>query len=239
MTQQLATTQNTDADIAALATEARELDDDFRVGYDLKFVKGVWHRRAGDTKIEISSTAPFIADMLSYRRGWICWRDGGKPLKLMGRIVDGFISPVRDRLGDLKESEWPRDKKGVARDPWQENFALVLRDTTADELCTWTTTSWFGQKALGALLSAYVGDYNNHPGCMPVVLLSSENKSTTSYGDVAAPVFKIVDWKPFGEGASPPGSPLLAPAALPVQQELLPPAKRQALRVDMDDEIPF
>jgi hypothetical protein len=52
-------------------------------------------------------------------------------------------------------------------------------------------------------------------------------KSTTNYGDVAAPTFTIVDWRPFGDGAAPPGTPL-PPPKLPLVQELLPPSKQEA-----------
>lgn len=232
--------QNTD--VAALAVEARQLDNDFRVGDDLRFVKGKWTKHVGDRKIEITATMPFIFDMLSYQHGWICWRDRKPTYKLIGRPIDGFVSPVRDRLGDLEERNWPRNNKGEHIDPWQETFSIVMRDVTTGALCTWTVTSWFGQKALGALLKAYLRNYKNYPGCMPVALLSSEEKWTQNYGYVAAPVLKIVDWQPFGEGSAPPGSAALAPPPLPLTQELLLPGKhdgRQLPDSDMDDEISF
>lgn len=228
-----------DTDIAALAQEARELDDDFRVGDDLRFAKGRWIKHVGDDKIEITATMSFTVDMLSYKRGWIKWVDRKPVYKLIGRPIDGFISPTRDRLGDLEQNRWPRNNKGEPNDPWQETFAVVLRDNTDDTLCTWTVTSWFGQKAIGALLNAYLRDYRNHPGHMPIVLLSSEQRATQSYGDVAAPTLKVIDWAPFGDGAAPPGTPALAPAPLPPKQEILPPAKSAGWQRDMDDEIPF
>lgn len=118
----------------------------------------------------------------------------------------------------------------------------MLREINSGDLVTWTTSSWFGQKALGALINAYVRDHKQHAGLMPVVLLLSEDRSTANYGDVAAPVLKVVDWGPFGDDAAPAGSPTLAPAPLPPVQELLPPAPRNGRQVrgnDMDDEIPF
>jgi hypothetical protein len=73
---------------------------------------------------------------------------------------------------------------------------------------------------------------------MPVVLLLSETKATMNYGDVEAPLLRIVDHKPFGPDGAPPGNPNLPPPPLPpVQQVLLPPQK--PLRDEMDDSIPF
>ena len=235
--QQVATT---DADLAALAAEARELMDDVRIGDDLKFKKGKWLKAIGDEEIEISTTTTFVVDVRSYKRGWIKWVDRKPVAKILGRPVDGFVSPVRDRLGDHDEKRWPRDNKGQPQDPWQENFLIVMRDLGDGRLCTWTTTSWFGSRALGALLAAYTRQAKSHPGLMPVVLLSAETRTTASYGDVSGPVLTIVDWQAFGEGASPPGMPLSQPS-LPVVQQVLPPPPKPAKAIgdEMDDEIPF
>lgn len=105
---QLPIDQTTDADMAALAAEARELDDDFRVGDDLRFVKGDWLKKVDDKESEITSTMPFTVDMLSYKRGWICWRNKKPIYKIIGRPIDGFVSPTRDRLGDQDQRNWPK-----------------------------------------------------------------------------------------------------------------------------------
>jgi hypothetical protein len=232
-------TDTSDADLAALDAEARELSDDVRVGDDLRFKKGKWVKTVGDKEVVITATMSFAADVRSYKRGWIKWLDRKPVHKIIGRPVDGFVSPLRERLGDLDETRWPRDNKGQPQDPWQENFLIVMRNLDDGRLCTWTTTSWYGQKALGTLLNKYVRDAKAHPGMMPVVLLSSEKRETANYGEVDAPVLTVVDWKPFGESASPPGMRLQQPP-LPSVQELLPPSKQTTKAFgEMDDEIPF
>jgi hypothetical protein len=225
-----ATTVDADADLAALASEARELTDDIRVGDDMRFKKGKWTKTVGDKEIEIGATTTFVADVRSYKRGWIKWVDRKPAAKILGRPVDGFVSPVRDRLGDHDEKRWPRDNRGAPQDPWQENFLIVMRDLGDGRLCTWTTTSWYGSKALGTLLTTYVRQSKSHAGLDPVVLLSTETKTTASYGDVSAPVLTVVDWQPFGEGASPPGMPLSQPQ-LPAVQEVLPPPPNRRRRL--------
>jgi hypothetical protein len=230
-----------DADISALAAEARELSDDFRVGDDLRFKKGEWSKVVDDHKRNIGSTATFVVDMLSYKRGWIKWVDRRPVFKAIGRPVDGFVSPTRDRLGDNDKNGWPRDAKGEPQDPWQEHFSIVMRDLSDDRLCTWTTTGYYGPKALGKLLDEYVRKQKQHPGLYPVALLLSETKPSTNFGDVEAPLLKIVDWKPFGEGAAPPGLRNLPPPPLPQAQQVLPPPKpsKPSLGDDIDDESPF
>jgi hypothetical protein len=235
--QQPETLAQVDADLVALAAEARDLTDDIRVGDDLRFKKGKWAKTIGDEVLKIGATTSFAVDMRSYKRGWIEWRDRKPVRKFIGRPIDGFFSPMRNRLPDLDESGWPTDARGAPQDPWQENFLIVMRDLSDGRLCTWTTTSWYGSKALGALLNVYTRAAKQHPEQMPVVLLSSETKPTTNYGDVEAPVLKVIDWQPFGDGAAPPGMRNLPPPALPpVQQvqQVLPPIGK-----DMSDEIPF
>ena len=227
------------ADIATLAAEANELSDDYRVGDDLKFKKGKWTQIAGDTDIGVGPTTTFVVDVRSYRRGWIKWLDKKPVIKLIARPIDGFISPGRERLGDNNKNQWPRDGKGIPQDPWQENFIIVLRNLDKDRLCTFITTSYYGSRGLGALFKVYARDAKKHPDMDPVVLLSSETKTTQSFGDVEAPVFKVVDWKPFGDDRSPPGMkvPLPQVPQLPKVQTLLPP--KQSNGNDPDDEIPF
>jgi hypothetical protein len=228
-----------DADLIALAAEANELIGDIRVGDDLRFKKGDWKKTitGEDEPIAIGNTMPFAVDMLSYRRCWIEWRDHKPVRKIIGRPVDGFISPMREQLGDNDKSRWPRDAKGIPQDPWQENFLMVMRDLSDDRLCTFTTTSYYGSRALGMLLKIYAHNAKKHPGSMPVVLLSSEVRATQNFGDVDAPVFTVVDWKPFGEGSAPPGMKLQPPAS-PKTQQVLPPPKK-SIGDEMDESIPF
>jgi hypothetical protein len=90
-----------DADVAALAAEAGELIGDDRVGNDLKFRKGKWTQIVDEEEVKIGVTTPFLVDVLSYKRGWIKWIDKKPVQKIIGRPIDGFISPMRERLDDL------------------------------------------------------------------------------------------------------------------------------------------
>jgi hypothetical protein len=92
-----------DADVAALAAEARELTEDIRIGDDLKFKKGKWAKIIGDEETKVNPTTTFAVDMRSYKRGWIKWLDRKPVLKIIARPIDGFLSPPRDRLPDRDE----------------------------------------------------------------------------------------------------------------------------------------
>lgn len=235
-----------DADLVALAGAARDLNSNDMVGLPLKFNKGVWLiQEDKDNKIKIGEEDRFCVDMLSYREGWIRWANKKPTHKLMGRRVDGFISPTRDRLPEYNKEEWPVGAKGP-EDPWQEQQELVLRNITNNELFTWTSASYGGRLAIGDLLDEYVAEARQHPGEMPVVELSSYNRPTADYGNIPTPQLTIVSWETFGPDASPPGDKarlaLLRQQLQALQTLALPKpvaAKTRQQGDGMDDEIPF
>jgi hypothetical protein len=241
-----------DADLAALAGAARLLSNDF-VGVPLKYVKGRWFKviskEEGKVKETVGDTAPFIVDVLSYANGWVKWENNKPIFKYTARPVDGFILPLRRQLPDNDKTKWPIDKYNKPSDPWQENHRLVMKDATTDELVTWTTPSWGGRKAIGRLLQTYTREAKQHPGKMPVVLLLSHDEPNPDFGTIPEPVLKIIDWKDFGDGAAPPGSPMpQPPLALPSATAKITTgptidfeaeAEAEADEVDFNDAVPF
>jgi hypothetical protein len=234
-----------DADLAALVDAAYELAPSDIVGLPLKYTKGKWTiRESKDNESVVGATDMFVVDVLSYSEGWVRWENKKRTHKIIARRIDGFISPPRHVLPEVDETEWPYDAKGP-KDPWSEIQAIVMRDLTGERLVTWTSDSYGGRIALGALLKTFTEECRAHPGCYPVVLLESYDRQTAEFGKVATPRLKIVDWKPFGEGAAPAGDPNRA-AAVRKQLESLktlalpkPDAKTRRAGDDMDDEIPF
>jgi hypothetical protein len=242
---EIANAQLADADLVALAEAGRDLMAGDFVGIPLKFIKGSWFKLpTKDQRVRVGATDPFIADMLSYAHGWIQWIDRKPVQKHIHRPIDGFILPTRDRLPDRDKSRWPIDKDGKRSDPWQENHVVVMKDTTTDELLTWTTTSWYGRKALGRLLDVYVREVRKHPGLMPVATLSSHDEDSADYGLIPAPTLTVVDWRAFGEGAAPAGSPGTVPLARPRPMLALPASEEHEDAIGefakpFDDEIQF
>jgi hypothetical protein len=228
------------------------------VGEPLRFVKGDWIIGVKGDEAKVDATSPFIVDVWSFQHGWIRWWDQQPTHTIMGRPIDGYPFPLREKLPDQDKSKWQLDQSGQPKDPWQETFRIVMKDTEAvsagdDGLCTWTVTSWGGRKKLRGFFDAFVREGGKRPdimecGLMPVVLLRAEVRGGT-YGPVAKPVLTITDWQEFGEGASPPGG-SMAPPLLPAQpmkpvadsneakaEEPKVPVK--TLADEMDDEMPF
>lgn len=120
-----------------------------------------------------------------------------------------------------------------------------MRDLATGELVTWSSTSWGGRIAIGELLDQWAAECRQHPGLMPVVLLTSYERPT-DYGPTPTPRLKIIDWEAFGPDALPPGDPTKTAAtrrALEALQTLALPkptaSTKTQQRGDMDDEIPF
>lgn len=205
--------QLNDDDLAAIAGAARDLLTSDFVGIPLRFIKGPWFKLPEkDKRVKVGATKYFTVDVLSYACGWIQWLNRKPVQKHIYRPIDGFILPMRERLPDRDKSKWPLDKDGKRSDPWQENHQLVMKNIATGELLTWTTTSWYGRKAIGRLLDLYAREAKQHPSMMPVVTLSSHEESSIDYGLIPAPTLTVVDWKAFGDGAAPPGSRSTAPS---------------------------
>jgi hypothetical protein len=76
------------SDYARLINATRDQNE--FVGRPLKFRKGDWIIIQGkDSKREVRDTETFIADLLSYKNGWVKW-DEGKPVhRFVYRPIDG------------------------------------------------------------------------------------------------------------------------------------------------------
>lgn len=230
-----------DADIAALATAARELAPSDIVGLPLRYVKGQWTiRETKDNEIKVGSTDDFVVDVLSYAEGWERWETKKRTHKIIGRRIDGFVAPPRHVLPEADKEEWPIGPKGRT-DPWQEVQQIVLKDRANGQLLTWTNSSYGGRRALGDLLKTFAKDSRQHPGLYPVVLLESYDRPTADYGKVPTPRLNVVDWQSFGEGAAPAGDPSQGAArtadTLALAQLAAPTRSRQ--HDGLDDDIPF
>jgi len=124
-------------DLAMLGEAAKDLTAGDMVGVPLKYVRGVWKKKNTDDFVIVTPTQQFIVDMLSYEHGWIRWIDQKPTHRYMGRKVDHYPLPTRDRLPEA-------DLAGTEEDPWQETHRVVMRDLggdgapkpTHDGLCT-------------------------------------------------------------------------------------------------------
>jgi hypothetical protein len=147
--------------------EAANEEQGASFGTLLKFVKGDW--LIGEEQEPVAPTATFIVNMEEYWRGWIKWLDKEPVDHRIGRVVDRHRVHLREELGDLDQSRWETDANGVPRDPWQRVSYLVMRNTSNDDIVTFTSTSDGGRKAVAKLADRYDRLRRKHLGKMPVV----------------------------------------------------------------------
>jgi hypothetical protein len=252
----------TDDDLERLSNATHDPND--FVGRPLKFTEGEWSIYTGrETPAEeINEAELFVVDVLSYANGIVKWVDRRPVERHIYRPIDGWILPKREQWPDRDEERWLYDNKlGKAVDPWQETHQIVLKRLQHDEyddgLVTWSPTGYYALKSLRkSIKEDFVGAARKHPGMMPVVTLGTYDERSPTYGKIPAPLLTIVDWQPFGEGASGPGRRDAVPqgAALLMLGQL--PGRRSDGKVidaevvetktpprrnndDMDDQIPF
>ena len=120
--------------------------------------------------------------------GWQKFKDGGVAGLQLCRFFEGKPCS-RNELDDLEESQW---KGRGRRDPWSENYRIVMQDE-AGELVTFSTNSYGGKLAWEELLESYRADIE-HPDLWPVVAAQVGYYDTRDYKRIPKPHFDIVAW---------------------------------------------
>jgi hypothetical protein len=211
--------------VEELAAEARN-----NIENALKFVKGEW--TINDEKVP--DGAEFVACVDHLVQGWIRFDDQKVVERILVRRSDKQRLPKREDLTYAEESDWPRDSKGKARDPWVIQFYVPLLAVNDEKLVTFVTGSIGGRIAVGKLCDAFLNNNRKRP----IIKLDISSFKSKEYGKVDSPAFQIVGYEdePAEQPPPPPDpttTPLPTAAALPVKK------KTKKGNGDMDDEIPF
>jgi hypothetical protein len=171
------------------------------VGQLLKFSKGDWLVGQENDEVPIGST--FVANMFELLRGWVRWEDNKPTDHIMGKVFQRFQPPRRGELGDLDKSLWEVDSQNRERDPWQETYYLLLRDTPQDgeELYTFSASSKGGRDAISDLCRDYSKEKRKQKdgdSVLPIVKIGVEayDHPNKEYGRIKKPTFEIVGWVP-------------------------------------------
>jgi hypothetical protein len=166
----------------------------------LKFAKGDW--LMGQDEEEVKAGRQFVVVMNELQIGWIKWSDNKPVAQILGKLVDGFVPPKREELGDHDETLWDTDSQGKERDPWQFTNVSLLRNpgtSGADEndIFTFSTSSRGGINCVGDLCKAYGDMMREKPDGNPVVVLeqTSYKHPNAEYGRIKKPVLRIVGWE--------------------------------------------
>jgi hypothetical protein len=167
------------------------------VGELLKFSKGDW--LAGQNSDEIPPGTKLIAAMDTLVTGWQKWQDQRPTDQRLGLLIDGFVPPRRDELGDTDQAMWERDDDGKLRDPWGlTNFLQLVEPGDAEKLFTFTTSSKGGLGAIGKLCRVYGRALakEQREDQYPVVRLDTGSYAhrDRSLGRIKFPDFAVVGW---------------------------------------------
>jgi hypothetical protein len=177
----------------------------------LKFVKGDYF--AGKEKRPVEVGTRLVANLFSYEIGHVNFPPGGgKPIKCMGRVIDGFKAD-RNLVPENDAAYWEIDDKGKPIDPFKEAAEILLADPVTKAVYRFSTTSRGGPKALKKLSLAFGNEMENHPDEWPIIALEVDGWESKKIGWVAKPSFPIVGW--IGRDAVGALTPLPAPAPKP------------------------
>jgi hypothetical protein len=131
--------------------------------------------------------------------GWQRWENQRPIAYRMGLLVEGFLPPQREELGDQDEDLWEQDDNGKPRDPWQVTNYLQFADPQKpDQLLTFTTSSKGGLGAVAKLCREYgrACEKEHREEQLPVVMLATGSyaHSDRSLGRIKFPQFTIISW---------------------------------------------
>ena len=145
--------------------------------------------------------------------------------------------PERDELGHDDEDEWENGPNGEPQDPWRNTQLVRLVDPETAEAYTFSTSSYGGRGAVIELGDQIARMRTVHPDAVPIVELRAA-EMPTKFGRKSKPLLKVVGWKtanaepPLSKAREAPAERLISPKEAKWAQD-------QALRQEIDDDIPF
>jgi hypothetical protein len=188
---------------------------------------GEWSR--GSDKESIGATVTFLCNMQEIHIGWIKLAADAKPVREIGRIIDGYQRLPREALDAPRRRDWPV-VRGEPQDPWKMVTYLPMRCMEDNEAVVFGPFSETARRAVADFVSIY--RRADRAGKFPVVLLESRNFPNKSGGTTYVPDFKIVGWE-FWDGQPAPEVQPVAALPRPAQKAIT------ARDDDLDDKIPF
>jgi hypothetical protein len=171
------------------------------VGKLLKFSKGDW--LAGEDNEEIEPGTKFVCNMDQLTVGWVKWVDNKPEQQIMGLLVEAYVPPKRETLGDHDPAAWEVDMQGKPRDPWQFTNYVIMKEpgkdgSDDDNLYTFATSSKGGLNAMVSLCKAYGKEMRQKPDQYPIVQIGIDkyDHPNRELGSIKVPTFKVVGWEP-------------------------------------------
>jgi hypothetical protein len=161
---------------------------------------GTW--RAGPQSVEVPAGIALVAIVTEMHGGYTKWEGGEIVAQEMRPVSEGCdLQALRETLGDLDQSQWPRDDSGKPTDPWKECVLLPLKDLKTGACYTFSSSSIGGTRAAKRLAAVYSWQLRASPetaGHLPVVALGSRayQHSDRKRGTIHNPTLEGIDWVP-------------------------------------------
>lgn len=187
------------------------------IGQRLKCTKGLW-TLDGD-EIETGDEGVKVCALIeSATIGWIKWGEDGIEDRDICRPADNFVPKFQCPEG------W---------NPYTALTFVRVDEGGQGQLCTFTSSSWGGKKALTKLISQYrLMRYVRFPICV------LETKPRNDKNGNIDPVFKVVGWADRSNFGDICGVPAVA-APMPPDPALPAPKQGEPASEIINDEIPF
>ncbi len=163
----------------------------------LKYVKGVYKFGTEATVLPIGTQV--VPNMSELKVGYVKWVDGKVFQDETKRLCDG-PPKQREELDCVEKKDWPTGQNGEAKDPWQLQNTLPMRDPETGQNFIFTTSSHGGISTIGTLSMHYgrrLKKYDDDK--LPVIELGTSSYDHPAYREVFIPVFRIVGWKSEAE----------------------------------------
>lgn len=178
---------------------------------DRAFSNGEWE--TVQTNIEKDDFCA-IFDLKNAQTGWIHFPKGSAP--------ETTLVPAGQDPGEAPSD---RHKEGL-------RVVVKMDDALGGDVRELMSTAFGLWTAIDELHNKYLADAEDHPGQLPIVIITDVRETKTKAGASCIPTFEIADWV-----ARPPELPETGTASPPAVAKKKPASK--PARNDMDDEIPF
>jgi hypothetical protein len=157
-----------------------------------------------EDKKELDHGDQIACNMATFKRGWICWKNGEVADEIMVEVIAGE-PPAASTLKD--HGPYQKYDDGT-EDGWQEQASVEFRGLENGELFLFKVSSKGARRSMSALLDSFAKVYRQKPNQVPVIEIGATSFEPKvgkgdgpkkKVGKKYAPNLKIVGWIPADE----------------------------------------
>jgi len=157
-----------------------------------------------DDKKELEHGDQLACNMATFKRGWICWKEGEVADEVMVPVVEGEPPAA----ATLKDHGPYASYDDGSEDGWTEQASVEFRDLESGMLFLFKVSSRGAKRAMSALLQDFSKVYRQKLNQVPVIEIGATSFEPKvgkgdgpkkKVGKKYAPSLKIVGWVPAAE----------------------------------------